>query len=242
VRVTVALDTATDIASIAVGSPSGLLAQVVVTGRRHAAATVPAVGDALRLAGVRLDDVAHIVVADGPGSFTGLRIGVATVQGIVRARPRIRVSTAPSLLAAAWVAGRFLLGPIAALYDALRGEVYGAVYGFDGDGVQVLLPPTLGTVEALAEQSERRPTVAVGDGAVRHAETVRAWTGREPIAPPAGASRAAAFLALEAAEGALRPVPDIMEFDPDYGRPAEAQVRWERAHGRRLPDSPGDRG
>ena len=66
--------------------------------------------------------------------------------------------------------------------------------------------------------------------------------GREPIPPPAGASRAAAFLALEAVAGALRPVPDIMEFDPDYGRPAEAQVRWERAHGRRLPDSPGDRG
>lgn len=238
--VTLAIDTATDIASIAAGADGTLLSQVVVTGRRHAAAAAPAVEEVLALGGAVLADVSRIVVADGPGSFTGIRIGFATAQGILRARSGITVLTAPSLLGAAWVAARFHGGPIAALYDALRGEVFAAVYTFEADGVRVHLPPTLGTVADVAARAGVTPTVAVGDGAARHAEEVRRWTGRAPIAPPAGAPRAAAYIALAETTAALEPVPDLTTYEPNYGRPAEAQARWERAHGRPLPHSPGD--
>jgi tRNA threonylcarbamoyladenosine biosynthesis protein TsaB len=236
---TVALDTATDLASIAVGQGPVILAETTVGPRRHAAALLPAVQEALRLAGAGLGDVDRVLVADGPGSFTGLRIAFATMQGLWRARPAVTVASAPSLLAAAWVGARFAAGPIAAIYDALRGEVFAAVYRFHDAGVEVVAAPALVTVEALARTCAEAPVLAVGDGAALHAEAVRAWTGREPVPPPQGAPRAAALLALDRLPGVLQPIPDPARFEPDYGRPAEAQARWERAHGRPLPDSPG---
>jgi tRNA threonylcarbamoyladenosine biosynthesis protein TsaB len=237
---TLAIDSATDRASLAIGTQGAALAEITLSGRRHAAALLPGIEQLVGLVGASLGDVDRILIADGPGSFTGLRIGVATVQGLVRAHPDIGVGAAPSLLAAAWRAAQFHVGPVAALYDALRGEVYGAVYRFDDGTVDCLAAPRLLTVDALATACPVRPVVAVGDGAAACAEAVRRWTGREPIGPPAGAPAAAALLAVDGVRGGIRAVEDIMLFEPDYGRPAEAQVRWERAHGRELPDSRGD--
>ncbi len=236
---TLALDTATEIGSVAVGDGHLVLAEMSFGGRRHAAALLPAVHDVLDVVGATLDDLTTVVVADGPGSFTGLRIGWATVQGLVRARDSIRVATAPSLLGAAWVGSQFSSGPVAALYDALRGEVYGAVYQLDADRLEVVLQPTLGTVADLVEQSPVRPVLAVGDGAGVNRSAIEAWTGRAPLLPPVGSARAGALLALADLEGALRDIPDPTSCEPDYGRAAEAQVRWERQHGRPLPGSTG---
>jgi tRNA threonylcarbamoyladenosine biosynthesis protein TsaB len=237
--VTVALDTATDLASIAVGQGTTVLAELTLGPRRHASALLPAVEEALRLAGARMSDVDRVLLADGPGSFTGLRIGVATAQGLRRARPAVTVGAAPSLLAAAWTGARFADGPVAAVYDALRGDVFAAVYTFDQSGVRTLLPPSLMSAEALVGASPVAPVLAVGDGAAKYAATIRTWTGRDPVAPPAGAPRAAALLALDGIAGGVRCIEDPATFEPDYGRPAEAQARWERAHGRQLPDAPG---
>jgi len=234
-----ALDTATDRGSVAVGRPGVVASEVMVGARRHAAALTPSVEEALQLAGLRQSDLSGIIVADGPGSFTGVRIGFATVQGIVRQSPELAVSTAPSLLAAARLAAPFSSGAIAALYDALRGEVYAAVYRFAPKEMQVIVPPRLTTVAALRE-SGVKADVAVGDGAALFAEEVRAWTGRDPVPPPAGGPRASGLIELLGVPGALRPLDDVSTWEPDYGRPAEAQARWERAHGKPLPGSISD--
>jgi len=239
VSLTLAIDTATDVASVAVGRDRALLAEITLAGRRHGAALLPTLTEAARLAGGSLADVGRVVLADGPGSFTGLRIGAATVQGLVRAQPGLAVAAAPSLLAAAWAASRWHAGPVAALYDALRGDVFGAVYAFGDRGIETIVPPTLLTVARLRALTPTRPMVAVGDGAVRYADDVRDWTGRAPIGPPQGSPRAAALLAVDGLAGGTRPVPDILAYEPDYGRPAEAQAKWERSHGRPLPDSGG---
>jgi tRNA threonylcarbamoyladenosine biosynthesis protein TsaB len=217
-----------------------VVAETTLSGRRHAAALLPCLEQLVGLAGGALGEVDRVLLADGPGSFTGLRIGVATVQGLVRARPEIRVAVAPSLLAAAWRAWQFHAGPVAALYDALRGDVFGAVYRFDGGVVTCVASPVLITVGALAAACAVTPMVAVGDGAKAHAEAVRRWTGRDPVGPPAGAPAAAALIAADGIAGGTREIEDITLFEPDYGRPAEAQARWERTHGRPLPDSRGD--
>jgi tRNA threonylcarbamoyladenosine biosynthesis protein TsaB len=222
-----------------VGDGALVLAEVTLGARRHAAALVPALEEALRLAGTTMAAVDRVLLADGPGSFTGLRIGVATVQGLVRARPSLAVASAPSLIAAAWAGAQFAAGPVAAAYDALRGEIFGAVYRFHPDRVEVVLAPALTTIEHMARVCPVVPALAVGDGAVAQAAAARAWTGRDPVAPPLGGPRAAALLALDRIAGALQPVDDPARFEPDYGRPAEAQARWERAHGRPLPDAPG---
>jgi hypothetical protein len=113
------------------------------------------------------------------------------------------------------------------------------VYQFAGGTVDVLAPPALTSLEALVNTCPAVPAVAVGDGAALDLEAIRAWTGRLPVLPPLGAPRAAALLMLDRTSSVLRPVDDPATFEPEYGRPAEAQVRWERAHGRQLPDAPG---
>ncbi len=235
---TLALDTATDLASVALGDEHGLKGEVLLAGRRHSAALAPAVGHLLELSGADWKDVRRIVVANGPGSFTGLRIGFATVQGIVRGRDGITVATAPSLMAAAWVVARVVDGPVAALYDALRGQVFGAIYRFHADRVEVLIPPTLTTVAELRDGCPATPLIAVGDGAEAHAAEVVQWTGRAPVGSPAGGPRAHALVGLASVPGVLRDI-DPFNFEPDYGRPAEAQARWEAKHGKPLPPSAG---
>jgi tRNA threonylcarbamoyladenosine biosynthesis protein TsaB len=234
---TLALDTATDVASIAAADDGGVLVEVALPGRRHAAALLPGVTAALQMLGATLRDVGRVLCADGPGSFTGIRIGLATAQGIVRANDAVTVGTLPSLLATAWAAAALTEGSVAAVYDALRGDVYGAVYRVGADRVEVLAPPLLAPFVGLQARVPELPGLVVGDLAVLDRATVVAWTGRPPLAV---GPRAAALIALDGVPGGIVEVPDLAGFAPDYGRPAEAQVRWERAHGRSLPDTRGE--
>jgi tRNA threonylcarbamoyladenosine biosynthesis protein TsaB len=233
-----AIDTATAMGSVAVGEPGRVLAEISIAPREQAAALLPLSLEALRLAGIDRDAVTAVVVGDGPGSFTGLRIGIATAKGILRTLAGATLRTAPSLLASAWRGREGVAGPIAALFDALRGEVFGAVYEVGADGVRVHLAPMCGTMEEIRGASPVVPSVAVGDGAALYAREVREWTGRGPADEvPAVSSGAGALIELLAVPGAVRTVADVHRFEPDYGRRAAAQDRWEAKHGRPLPHS-----
>lgn len=236
-RVQLALDTATAFGSVAVGTSQGAMAEVSLGHRRHAAATLPAVEEVLRLAGARFADVEGIVLADGPGSFTGLRIGFATAKGILHQHPALTLRLAPSLLALAWGARPFAGAAVAALYDALRGDVFAAVYAFGEGRLETWVTPRLTTPAELV-QTVPRPAIAVGDGAAVHASLMLEWTGRPPVGPPAAVPRAVALLELLDVPGATTLVEDPGAVEPTYGRLAEAQARWERAHGRPLSHPP----
>src|SRR5206468_9666292 len=129
-------------------------------------------------------------------------------------------------------------GAVAACFDALRGQVYGAVYVFHPDRVETVVAPAVLTVAELARLAPVRPRVAVGDGAVRYAEEVARWIGTAPAPLESLPPAAAQLLALLTREGAGRTLEDPATAEPVYGRPAEAQASWEARHGRPLPDSP----
>src|SRR2546426_2370727 len=96
-----AIDTATDIASVAVGKPPDTEAGVFVQGaRRHAAEIIVLIDHALEQAGVRPNELEGIVVGDGPGSFTGLRIGWAAAKGLAQ-QAGLSLAAGPPLLAPA---------------------------------------------------------------------------------------------------------------------------------------------
>ncbi len=234
-----AIDTATDFASVAAGRPPVAQSGAHVQGRRrHAAEIVRLVDFALSRLSVRPADLDGLVVGDGPGSFTGLRIGWAAAKGLAH-EAGLELRAIPSLMAAA--AGAALrLGsePVAACFDALRGQVYGALYVFHPDRVETVVAPAVLTVAELARRAPVRPRVAVGDGAVRYAEEVARWIGTAPVPLESLPPAAAQLLALLAREGAGRTLEDPATAEPVYGRPAEAQARWEARHGRPLPDSP----
>jgi len=234
-----AIDTATDRASVALGGLGMEATEESVTGaRRHAAALLPMIERLLCSAGASLDDLRGIVLSDGPGSFTGLRVGASLAKALVQAR-NLPLWVAPSLLArAAGVAEEGAL--VLAVAGALRGEVYAAAYRFGRDGLQTVLSPTVRRPDELAASSFQ-PDVLVGEAPVEVIAALEKWIGRRIIGPPNGSPRASQLLRLVGLAGGARLV-EAAQWEPVYGRPAEAQARWEIAHGRPLPDSVGSAG
>lgn len=133
----------------------------------------------LREASLRIEDVELFAVAAGPGSFTGLRVGIATAQGLAMARHRrvVPVSTLEALAKAAINDTT----PIAAWMDAHRGEVFSEVYGPDGLDVLVRgessLPSTL--LGSWDHTLAGGTPVFIGDGAVRYRSEILARFGRD---------------------------------------------------------------
>lgn len=230
-----AIDTASAIASVAAGELPDARSSTLLEGpRTHAGGIVELIDRTLRAGGTAISDLAGVVVADGPGSFTGLRIGWAAAKGLAQER-EIPIVAIPALAAAAACAAAVLGAvPIAACFDALRSQVFGAVYILRPDRLEVVLAPGIWTPEELIASSPERPRAAVGDGALRYAAAVEQWTGARPLDVRALRPTAASLLALVALAGVARRIEDPATAEPDYGRPAEAQARWEARHGRPL--------
>lgn len=235
-----ALDTATDRASLALGLPGENPLEESISGaRRQAAALLPAVQSLLQRAGASLDEVRGIALSDGPGSFTGLRVGASVAKALVQARS-LPLWTAPSLLvrAAGVAQGNEL---ILAIANALRGEVYAAAYRFLPEGIQTELIPSVRRPQELVS-SGLQPATVVGEAPAEIIALLENWVGTPMIGPPQGSPHAARLLDLIGQPGGARQVEAVREWEPVYGRPAEAQARWESAHGRPLPDSVGSPG
>jgi len=165
----------------------------------------------------KLADIELFVAARGPGSFTGLRLGLAAMEGFAAAhgKPGAGVSTLEAL---AWKAG-ISETVIASVIDARRGEVYGGLYRRNGDGlIEVQAPAVMKPEEWFAGLPDA-PIVFCGDGALRYRELVNreAWSVHEMDLYLAGA---VARLALSSNRGPLSPL---------YVRRTEAEVARERA-------------
>jgi tRNA threonylcarbamoyladenosine biosynthesis protein TsaB len=232
-----ALDTATDRASVAIGVSGAVAAEEHISGaRRHAAALLPAVDALLRRTGASLDDLEGIALSDGPGSFTGLRVGASVAKALVHARG-VQLWTAPSLMvrAAGVMVGK---GLVLAVANALRGDLYAAAYRFYPDRVSTDLAPSVRRPAELMG-SGLEPAVIVGEAPAEILTVLESWSGRPVIGPPEGSPRAARLLDLLGPAGGATRVEAVRDWEPVYGRPAEAQARWEMVHGRPLPDSVG---
>ncbi len=218
-RPLLALDTSTPVGSVAVGSAGRLLSEVVMgVAMRHAEALMPAIDFALGRAGLTPAWLGGIVVAGGPGSFTGVRIAGAAAKGLARALevPLFAYSGLEALAAGCAVYD----GPVCALFDARRDEVYAACYHFDG-GVETLLVPGPRALAAVLEELRAVRPLFVGDGALAHRDTIAAAGGR--VAPAhLAVPRAASLLWLVDVDPAGR-VQDAAAWEPAYLRPSGAE-------------------
>ncbi len=162
-----AVDTTTERGSVALIENDAVAGEVrLASAEGHSRKVLPAVDFLLQSLGLRAADLDAFAVTTGPGSFTGLRVGLSTVQGLAlgTGRPCLGVSTLDVLAARSAGAA----ATVVALMDAYRGEVYGAVY--DGEGGMVGRPG----VDRPEAFVARAPEVAafVGDGAQRHRELI----------------------------------------------------------------------
>jgi tRNA threonylcarbamoyladenosine biosynthesis protein TsaB len=157
--VLLAIESATPFASVAVLRGGRLLAELTTTGARpHSERLLPGVDRVLASAGMGLAEVGAFAVSIGPGSFTGLRVGVATVKGLAfgDGRPVAAVPTLAALAASATGSPH----PVVACLDARRGEVYAALYEPGAEGGP-LVAEGLFTPQALASATPR-PCTLVG--------------------------------------------------------------------------------
>ncbi|RKY01883.1 tRNA (adenosine(37)-N6)-threonylcarbamoyltransferase complex dimerization subunit type 1 TsaB, partial [Candidatus Poribacteria bacterium] len=121
------IDTSTTTGSIGLIDGDKVVAEHVLdVMETHSSRLMPAIDQMLKKAGLSIWDVDLIAVSKGPGSFTGLRVGVATAKGLAYALRKPIVGV-PSLDVLAFGV-KFFDGLICPLLDARRGEVYGAIY------------------------------------------------------------------------------------------------------------------
>jgi tRNA threonylcarbamoyladenosine biosynthesis protein TsaB len=182
-------------------------------------------------AGVTVADLDLLAVAAGPGSFTGLRVGIATVQGLAMARGLMIVPV--STLEAIAVAAPGTASRIVAWMDARRGEIFAQVFERTGDHhVRPLVEAMSGTPAAVlaAHASLIGGAAFHGDGALRYGEEIRRARAGSPFAdrvPPL-----AAAVGLVAAAHPERAVPPHA-LSPIYVRRPDVELARERRAGDR---------
>jgi tRNA threonylcarbamoyladenosine biosynthesis protein TsaB len=230
------IETATDRLSVALSRPGVPVVERYLDGaRRHAAALLPMVAALLDEGDTPLETVEVLAIADGPGSFTGLRVAAAAAKALTRVRPGMALWSASSLMVRA--AGVMALpgARVLVVTSALRGELYAACYRPDLPArIETLTPPGIVTPESLGGQA---PDLLIADADDKLVERLAARFEVPLVRGPAGLPSAAALLGLVGARGGAELVEEVDDWEPRYGRPAEAQVKWEAAHGRTLPDT-----
>jgi len=217
-----AFDTSGALGSIAVGSGDGILAKVsLAEPREHASGLIPAITRALEEASVSRADLRGIVVGEGPGSFTGVRVAAATAKGLAHAL-RVPLWGVSSLLASAMV---HEVGPVRyVLFDARGDRVYGACYGVGTAEVQELVAPHGGTLRDTLADEVPGGAVFVGEGAARHRALIEG--AGFPVAAAAPADLAEGLLRYLAVTPSAEPVEDPSGWEPAYVRASSAERSW----------------
>ena len=190
----------------------------------HSATLMPAVDTALGIAKAEISSIDLFAVTIGPGSFTGLRIGLATVKGFaaVRSRPVVTI-TSLELLAAALPYSEEAICPV---IDAYKGEVYAALYDTRSGRPVELVPPFVAGPEAAgAMLRDHGPLILCGTGLARHGKTLLdALPEGGKAAGPKWSIPSAALLALNAVD--LEPVAydKLPSLEPLYIRPPDVKL------------------
>jgi tRNA threonylcarbamoyladenosine biosynthesis protein TsaB len=213
-----AIDTALEACAAAVlDTDAGeLLAQEQVLMKRgHAEALMPMIAHVMRAADLAFTALDRIAVTVGPGSFTGLRVGISAARGIALAaqRPAVGLTTLSAYAAA--IVGRSEAAPVLSAIDARHDHVYFQIVG--GDGSQ-LVPPQVASVEAAIAASQFGAPHLVGNAA---AILAARWPQDAPQ-PVAVDTLAAPDIGWVAWLGAAAD-PDTMPARPFYLRAPDAK-------------------
>ncbi len=230
----VGFDTATRATTVAVWDPGSGSAGIELRDDpprgarpRHTTMLMPLIVELLQRAGIGWEQIDRIAVGVGPGTFTGLRIGIATARGLSRARgiPLVGISTLQSLAAAVGTHEPTppSVGGVLAVIDARRGEVFAAGWllgAADGPAVvapRAVAPESLATLLAR----EGRSWVAVGDGAVEFRQVLER-SGMLIPEEDSDLHRVSAINHCRLATGRRERAPD--EVGPEYLRLPDAEI------------------
>lgn len=192
--------------------------------KNHSVRAMPAIDSLLKECDIVPQDLDKIIVAIGPGSYTGVRIGVSIAKTLAWSLnlPIVGVSSLEALAAN----GRFFNGYICPLFDARRGQVYTGLYQSTNEGLIVLEEDKNVLLEDWATflKEKRKPVLFLGNDVHIHLDTIKeklmeyAVIGQQPIQIPRASELA--FLGLN------KQAIDVHALVPNYIRLAEAEAKW----------------
>jgi tRNA threonylcarbamoyladenosine biosynthesis protein TsaB len=221
------IDTSSNCSSVALSAGTTLLGECLLGEDRCCSGRLlDAVAKLLAAAGLSPDTLDAFAVSLGPGSFTGVRVGIATVKGLALAtgKPALGFSS----LAMLAMNLPFSSACVAPMFDARKNEVYAGLYRC-GALPETLLPDAVIAPEQFLAAIDS-PTLFVGEGAVRYRDLIQHTLGELALFPPwhthlprAGAG---AVLALHAALE-QRFIP-LAQLNPAYLRASEAELAKRR--------------
>lgn len=222
------IDTSTMTGSVAIVEDERLVAEEILSvDVTHSERVIQSVDMVIKGARLSFSDIDGFGVAIGPGSFTGLRIGVAAVKGFVFStnKPMVGVS---SLLALAYNLASSSKA-VAAVIDARRGEVYLGVYRFTNWVPEEVLKDTVLSPQAALDAVSRieDDVVFVGDGIYLMREMIEGRFGRSAIPPaPFRLPRASNVAWIAASKMMKGEVDDPMSIRLNYIRKSDAEIKF----------------
>ena len=209
---------------VALVGEQGVVAEYVLNVEvTYAERLMPAIDRVLHDARMTIHEVEGMAVSIGPGSFTGLRIGLSTVKGLALATGKPVVGV-PTLHALAWGVP-YCRYPICPILDARKQEVYCALYEYQGYDLISLMDEAAVDPETLAKRIDR-PTLFVGDGWRVYGPFFQATLGRLAIPPPRSRGVSPAAVADLGRQRLLKGEKDPLEsLLPRYIRASEAELK-----------------
>jgi tRNA threonylcarbamoyladenosine biosynthesis protein TsaB len=222
------VDTSTSCGSLGIIDDDEVVAEyALLRDETHSTRLIPTIQALLKEARLSLDEIDGIAVSLGPGSFTGLRVGLSAVKGLALAdeKPVVGVPTLDALASNL----PFTPNVICPILDARKGEVYTALYK-DGVGGQVeqLTPYQILSPLDLLEKIPFQKTIFLGNGVEAYGELIEERLGVKALfAPPhlrflRGSS--VAEIGLQRFKKGEKD--DISSLVPIYVRPSDAEIKW----------------
>ena len=226
-----AVDTATKSCSVAIVDEESLLAEMtVINEQTHSKHLLEMIRLVVKHSGLNLSDLNGFAVTRGPGSFTGLRIGISSVKGLAAAqgKPIVGVSSLDAL------ARQVSFSPylINSLIDARRDEVYSSRYRYkDGNLIKEGKEQAVSPGDALDEINE--PCIFVGSGAVLYRKVIKDKLGEYAYFAQAyeNTIRASTVASLSMDRFEKGDTEDAETFVPNYIRKSDAQLKLHEKKG-----------
>lgn len=222
-----ALETATVAGSIAVlDDLEGLVGEVRIDVKIvHAERLMPSIEWLLSSSMISAEEIDAFAVSIGPGSFTGLRIGLSTAKGFAFAsgKPLVPVPTLDAFARTL----PFCSHIVCPMLDARKDEVYAALYKWEGGVMKKIMPETAVSPGDLLKDI-KEPMVFMGDGARKYRELIMDALKENAVFAPSSRMSPSASTVAEIAVEKIKQgdVADIVSLTPFYIRKSEAEVRW----------------
>lgn len=221
-----AIDTCLSAASVAVASEEKVFGLFYIDNKlTHSVKLMPMIKSVLSELDMTINDIDVLACTNGPGSFTGIRIGMATVKGLAMpdAKPIVTVS---SLAATAYNFACQPL-PIIAMTDARNSQVFYGKYQFTKNGFNELTAPTAAEIKEISANI-KSPVIVCGDGATKYREILNENPNIIFAPPHLNMPNAATVAAAAFDEIKIHGFPPAESIDALYVRKSSAEQEKER--------------